>query len=291
MIYFLWYCDIGSDFMESVILDEKYHVNNNTQFLLRYVRSDTERFVNHSHNYYELFMIIKGNVCHTVNGEDQILRRGHLLFIRDFDTHNYKSADGEYFEFMNLAFSKKVMNDLLSYLGDGFNAKPLTEAHYPPCVLLNEKDSEKLFYEFTLLGGNENDLFSKMKMRCLLLKIFTTYFLGYKDFKSDIPLWLEMAYEKIKNPSNFIYGAKRLCEITGKSREHIARCMQKYYHISPSELITNLRLDYCANLLISSNLSVTDICFESGFENLSWFYKIFVRRFSLTPTQYRKKYT
>lgn len=291
MICFLWYCDIGSDYMSILVLDEKQYVNTNTQFLLRYVRSDTERFAPHSHNYYEFFMIIKGNVCHIVNGDKQILQEGHLLFIRDFDVHNYKSSDGEYFEFINLAFSKKIIDDLINYLGEGFNLKSLTETPYPPCVLLNEKDREKLFYEFTLLGGNENIPLIRMKMRCLILKIFTTYFLGYNETKNNIPSWLEIAYEKIKNPNNFIYGTKRLCEITGKSREHIARCLKKYYHISPSELITNLRLDYCANLLISSNLSVTDICFESGFENLSWFYKIFVKKFSLTPSQYRKKHS
>ena len=64
--------------------------------------------------------------------------------------------------------------------------------------------------------------------------------------------------------------------------------MQKYYHTTPTAYLNGLRLNYAVNLLQSSNLSVTDICFEYGFTNLSRFYQLFEREFHMRPAQFRK---
>ena len=99
-----------------------------------------------------------------------------------------------------------------------------------------------------------------------------------------------MTWEKMKNPANFIAGTERMYEIAGKSREHLCRSLKTYYNITPSELISDLRLEYSVNLLLTSNLSVADICYECGFGNMSWFYRCFSEKYGTTPVKYRKKY-
>lgn len=69
----------------------------------------------------------------------------------------------------------------------------------------------------------------------------------------------------------------------------MARSLRQYYHISPTELVSELRLEHAAKLLLISNLNVTDICYECGFENLSWFYKSFAQKYGVTPAEYRKR--
>ena len=76
---------------------------------------------------------------------------------------------------------------------------------------------------------------------------------------------------------------------TNKSREHISRSFKKYISLSVSEFMTVKRLNYSANLLLNTNLPVIDICFECGFQNLSWFYRKFKEKFSMTPLQFRHK--
>ena len=77
--------------------------------------------------------------------------------------------------------------------------------------------------------------------------------------------------------------------LSGKTREHISRMMKRHYNTNVRYFVTNLRLEYCVNLLTHSNLSVTDICYECGFENVSWFYKVFEKMYGLTPSEFRKK--
>ena len=55
-----------------------------------------------------------------------------------------------------------------------------------------------------------------------------------------------------------------------------------------SAYLREKRLNYAAELLIGSENSVTDICFISGFGNLSHFVRCFERRFGMSPTSFRR---
>lgn len=269
------------------MLDEKFHVDMNTGCLCRYVHSDTEYFRPHYHNYYELFLVLRGDVCHFVNGKSQTLREGQFLFIRDFDVHDYIRADGKYFEFINFAFTKKMFDSLFDYLEIPEIKEKLLTSRIPPCVSLLPVEKEKLFFLFTEINQRDDAKKVTLKAKRLLADVFLKYFCLPIERKNDIPLWLEMTREKMTNPKNFIFGVERMCEISGKSHEHLSREFKRHYGVTPTEFVTQMRLGMAANLLLTSNLSVTDICYECGFSNISWFYKCFYGNFAKTPVQYR----
>lgn len=58
--------------------------------------------------------------------------------------------------------------------------------------------------------------------------------------------------------------------------------------VRPREHIVNLRLAYAAKLLSQAETSVTCIAFESGFENISNFNRLFKKKFGISPLNYRK---
>lgn len=215
------------------------------------------------------------------------MTEGNLLFIRDFDYNDYKRADNKYFELLNLAISAEVVESVFEYLGDDFPKEKYLNSSAPLMVTLSVTEREKFFYRLNELNQGEDLSLVRLKLKTLIVDTFTNYFMNYTPSVSDVPLWLEMTYEKMKNPKNFIAGMKRMYELSGKSREHLCRSLKKYYNTTPSDLVNELRLEYCANLLINSNLSVTDICYNCGYENLSWFYKLFHEKFGVTPSKYR----
>lgn len=273
--------------MKIKMLEKDIHTNPKTGFLVRYVRSETEYFRPHYHNYYEIFVMLKGNAHHTVNGNEQILSPGQLLFIRDFDVHDYKKADNDCFEFINIAFAKDNFEDMTEFLGEVFPSEKLLNTALPPVIYLSDNEKEKVFYSITELG-NYNDATAKIKFRTLLINIFMKYFFDYTEEQSTIPFWLELTVEKMKKPENFVRGSQRMYEICEKSREHLARSIKKHYGTTVHDFINSLKLEYSVNLLINSNISVADVCFECGFENLSWFYKLFEEKYKVTPSKYRK---
>lgn len=59
---------------------------------------------------------------------------------------------------------------------------------------------------------------------------------------------------------------------------------------SLSEYIIDLRLSYACRLITEGNLSVSQVCFESGFNNLSNFNRKFKHTFKMTPTEYYHRF-
>ena len=56
-----------------------------------------------------------------------------------------------------------------------------------------------------------------------------------------------------------------------------------------TELLQNEKLKVAENLLITTSLTMQDIIQEVGYENISYFYIIFKKKYAMTPQMYREK--
>ena len=76
------------------LLAEK-HLDIEAECRFRHVKNETEKFVFHCHEYYEIFIMTKGKALHQVNGKTDIVEPGTLIFIRKDDVHDYKRREVE----------------------------------------------------------------------------------------------------------------------------------------------------------------------------------------------------
>ena len=60
--------------------------------------------------------------------------------------------------------------------------------------------------------------------------------------------------------------------------------------VSFIEYLNNYRLTMASRLLVSSNSSIIAIAMESGFDNLSYFNRLFKKKYKITPSEFRKMY-
>ncbi len=77
----------------------------------------------------------------------------------------------------------------------------------------------------------------------------------------------------------------KLCH---RSLSSFKRDFQKEFSEAPGKWLLGKRLDYSAGLLRNSKLNVTEIAFESGFEDVSHFSRVFKERFNVPPLTYRQ---
>jgi AraC-like DNA-binding protein len=84
-------------------------------------------------------------------------------------------------------------------------------------------------------------------------------------------------------------GIEELAQKTNLSLSSFKREFRKLYDDSPANYIKNKRLERAAELLLVSDSRITDIAFDSGFNDLANFTKSFHDRYDTTPTQYRLK--
>lgn len=82
----------------------------------------------------------------------------------------------------------------------------------------------------------------------------------------------------------------QLAKKYGFSQYYLSREFKKYIGITYSEYLIMLRLNYAKELLKYSELSVNDIAFQCGMNNVSHFIHLFKDREEKTPLSYRKEW-
>ncbi len=79
-----------------------------------------------------------------------------------------------------------------------------------------------------------------------------------------------------------------LAELTHLSRSYFSELFRESTGMTFKSYLIGLRLRSACRLLANTSMSVTDICFASGFESFSHFMRTFKARFGVTPLRFRE---
>ncbi|MDR1773369.1 MAG: AraC family transcriptional regulator, partial [Clostridioides sp.] len=75
------------------------------------------------------------------------------------------------------------------------------------------------------------------------------------------------------------------------SKFHLSREFKKYINLSPYEFLINTRIDKSKQLLLSTNLTISEISKQVGISDPNNFLYIFKNREHISPSQFKKKFT
>lgn len=91
------------------------------------------------------------------------------------------------------------------------------------------------------------------------------------------------------NISNPEFSVELLSEEMGMSSTHLYRKLKSLTHISGNEIIKKYRIKKASILLKNKEGNISEIMYEVGFSNLSYFSKCFRTEFGLTPKEYQQR--
>lgn len=80
---------------------------------------------------------------------------------------------------------------------------------------------------------------------------------------------------------------KKLAMIQGYSYEHFRHIFKSYCGISPKQYLIRKRVECARTLLSTTDIPVTSVALQSGFDNLSMFSFIFKKHTGTAPSEYR----
>lgn len=131
----------------------------------------------------------------------------------------------------------------------------------------------------------------------LMCRVWQTITEHADDIPRHAPTSSELTNQiRIKQMIAFIQGNYQekitLDQIAGAaniSRNTCLSCFRTTLGLSPTEYLTNHRLEQALHLLLTSSLTVGEIAEACGFGDASYFGKAFRKKTGLTPTQYRDK--
>lgn len=239
----------------------------------------------HNHDYYEVFLIENGTTAHWINGVMQTLEPGQLAFLRPGDVHAFCANKTTGCQIINVMFRKETAIHLsgryASTIGGRFfdSRDGLPEVH-----MLGSKRFARAVAVAQQLKTAHRSL-ARIEEFLLFLTNRVAHVAPHERVAA--PRWFSEACSAAQAPDVFRLGASGFIKIAGRSPEHVCRTCKSVTGLTPSEYINRIRIEYAAHLLRSDEVSIDDVVGDCGFENASYFYRLFRRQFGTTPKAYR----
>ncbi len=254
----------------------------------------------HSHNYLELIYVYNGSLTHYINGKEVVQHKGEFILLNQYVEHGTKFADEN-----DIIFNFIIKPDFLTYLSqlidDGnelsnflFNSlySYKNTGSYLIFTVGECQDLQQLtedIIQTKYSASLHKDVSAKLQVGLLLVKLmeYPERTIASSADSGDVTM-MNMVYKYIH--TEYREGSlAKLCEITHQSDYQLCKFIKKNTNKTFKDLIKEERLEQSANLLIHSTLSIMEVMDSVGYDNTTYFYRIFKERFGLTPKEYRKE--
>lgn len=252
-------------------------------------------FPEHTHDYVEMVYMCRGQTTHRVNGQTIVLRTGELLMLGQNARQSIDAA-GEEDVAVNFIVRPAFFSGTLPFLGEEetpprrFVVSCLTGENEAGYLLFRVSDVppiqnqvENLLY--TLLEDTPNKRgILQMTMGLLFAQLLNhTETLQFETQEQNAVFSaLRYVEEQYRDGSLTEIAARLHYELPSLSRLIRQKTGKNY-----TELMQEKRLSQAAWLLRNTDKNVDEIANSVGYENLSYFHRLFAARIGQSPKKYR----
>lgn len=265
---------------------------------------DNQGFEEHTHDFFEIAYIKRGQGIYTENSRIREISDGDLIFVTPNDIHSLQPETGD-FAWVNCLF-------LPHRLYDGLQPEcTAAQILSLPCFAGGKVEDEAL-QNGILIRRRPQDF------KNLMTDMMNEYFRAGQDFESVLRCLLHAVLIRIKrnimvNQKNgavdctadglmslvnrFIPESSSLPHIdltmvaqaAGLTPKYFSETFKKKVGISFTEYVRDRRLLIAARMLRTGTANVQSVMDYVGYRDYKTFYKLFKEKFGATPSEYRKK--
>jgi AraC-like DNA-binding protein len=254
----------------------------------------------HWHEYIELLYFEDGSADVYLNGKLYKAEQGDLVIINSREVHHIVSNNPKtsYIviqfdpDMLHMSATFFTLKYIIPFSGPDktyprlFKSKDLglTQIQQRICDIYNETVNENYAYELAVQGN----------IIMLFLEIVRSWHGLGIDIKNDTINkrdieWLHKAILFIEENYNQNISAKQVAEICAMSYNYFTARFKKVLGRSFSSHLNYVRLRQAEYQLVSTNDSITNVAYDSGFSSTSYFISIFSKHKGITPQNYRKR--
>lgn len=266
------------------------------------VRTHT-RFVHfpvHRHNFIEVLYVCQGELTNLIDGKRVVVQKGELLFLNQFTRHEILPAgEGDIAinfmilpEFFDVAYGMAGSNNVLA----DFLVNVLRQdeergefLYFKVAEVLQIQNLlENMIYSLVTGKGDQNRI-NQTTMGLIFL-----YLLDSVQF---VEMRVPNQYENMIAMTTLDYIEQQyrtatlteLCEDLHLPMHVLSKKIKKNTGFNFKELLQRKRLSKAVELMCDTDLSVNDIIAAVGYENNSYFHRVFKERYHMTPRAFRMK--
>ena len=276
-------------------IDLRFGRKNEDDFDLSFDRNDgkvTAGCAPHWHDCFELICVRSGIRRVTLGGAEFTLEKGDIAVIPPGVEHSTSSQPGKGFDTLvygytsTLIYTPDISLTNLRYLAPF--RKPRNMDEY---ILRGGEKTEQLRRLIETGGAifRSHDPLRVLKMRANILGVHALLCEIYSiPGRGDLPSYIADAQNYIEDRLPGKISPYDIAAALHMSYSNFCRIVKNELNITPSELITSMRVDLAEQMLISSpGMSVTECAFAAGFSDTSHFIRRFRQYKGVSPGKVR----
>jgi AraC-like DNA-binding protein/mannose-6-phosphate isomerase-like protein (cupin superfamily) len=278
-----------TDIMDNRILRINFETSPDTIFI-KHIKKQyptVQPPIEHSHNRYEMFVILHGVCTFFVQNTLLHMEAGDLCIVPPYCIHSM-SYPNTYHEHIVINFSeqyvdKKIEDELNEVISWGKYTPTPEDATYIKDIL------EDIF-----ANAESTDMYNLVYLKTcfdrLFVKMLRTKEQFNKDIKTDtLSRDISRVLEYISHNYYQDITLVEMAESCHVSPSYFSKFFKKTIGMGFKEYVTFTRLTVAENLLKTTDLSIADIAYETGFNDSNYFSLVFRQHYGTPPTDYRKK--
>lgn len=252
---------------------------------------------NHWHKEMEIIFIDQGSGLARLNRESLRLKKGDILMVNSGVIHGIKSDPKNVLYYRSIVFD---LSFLTSPAGDLCQERLVSrlmenKAEFTHLISPGDKNHEQLSRIFSDIHQchREKNPFYFVKLKSLFYDFFYEMLMGHYIITADaeqnrnlssVKAVLDHISQHYREPLT----AKELSELSNYSEYYFMKLFKQYTGKTVAAYLNDFRLEKAKALLLHTDVSVTEIALEVGFNNTSYFIKKFQQANLLSPHKYRK---
>ena len=248
----------------------------------------------HWHDELEIIYVKSGFLTVNISGENYIGKPGDAFVVSPGNLHFMGSQTGtvDYFTFL---FPLKYIAFRTDDMLDDKLIEPLNCGH----LMISPEIKDTVKEQCEQLAGvyaaeideSESKITVQIKKKIILLQfiheLWKKGFIVENDTTGRNTVEKEMVSYIQQN-----YTGKILLREFGEqfhlSEKYISRYFKEHFHITLSQYVTYLRLEHAKQMLQETDIPVTEVAMQSGYQNISYFIRSFKKTYGVSPLKYRK---
>lgn len=269
---------------------------------LEYPADTDVMFYVHWHQEFEFLVLTEGKVLFTIEDRKYVMNPGDIVFINSNYLHMAKNICGGVCSFYAIDFSYHVLNeDIHSIFSKKFIRPILNDKYvFPEFMHVSEdedkcwqKDIRNYLHEIGECPEHELEPFELM-IRSRILAIWDILDKNCvraqkdNDIESRYSERLEPVISYIKENYAYEITLGELAAILPMSEGQFSRVFKQTMKLSPIQYLMRYRILQSCKLLQDTEKKIGEIANLSGFNNISYFNRVFLNTIGCTPKEYRE---
>lgn len=256
----------------------------------------------HWHPEMQFFVVRDNPVEVFVEDRRIVLRKGEGMWINSNRMHMIKCLEGMHSAMLWTVLmlpefiSQKTSPIYKKYIQPWIEDAELSYVLFLESIAWHEEAVELLVLAFELL---EKRAFGyEMSVHNCISRLWLTMLEHQKEVPKQVISATELhSQTRLKTMASYIHKnyAQHITLIQIADSAHVSkseciRCFKKNLDVTPIQYLTEYRLEAAEKILLSSDDMINTIAARCGFEDFSYFARLFKERYGSTPSKYRKEH-